>query len=482
MSPSKEALYRERLTRYVTALRNERPDKVPIRPFVAEFTAKYVGYTCQEATHDYQRAFEAARKCAAEFDWDAVVANMVYVWTGLTQAIGLTYYGVPGIDVPADTGFQYREPSEADAFMKADEYDALIDEPTGFLYNVWLPRVSSEISAVDAPTSYRNNLALVKGAMAMLSYFSAFGPQCEQLRTECGTVSAIAGIFKAPFDIIADKLRGYTGLTLDMASQPDKVLAACEALMPHLAQVALSTADPNHQVPIGFWMHRGCVPFVTPGQFESHYWTTLKPIIEELWRNGHQTLFYAEGNWDAHLDRFAELPERSIVYHVDRGDILKAHQNLGRKFCLSGGIANFLLSFGTPGQVRDRCRTVIDEVAQDGGYIMDASAIMQNDTSVENLQAMTDFARDYGVYDSGAVRVEEDDALQVVPSSAADFGPGYGMGRQAKTRVKPGACVPWEEKAAELPEIDGDAELVRRVWEEIDGMGNMFIWQCLLSF
>lgn len=23
----------------------------------------------------------------------------------------------------------------------------------------------------------------------------------------------------------------------------------------------------------------------------------MKPIIEELWRQGHQTLFYAEGDW-----------------------------------------------------------------------------------------------------------------------------------------------------------------------------------------
>ena len=29
---------------------------------------------------------------------------MVYVWTGLTQAIGLKYYAIPGIDIPADTG------------------------------------------------------------------------------------------------------------------------------------------------------------------------------------------------------------------------------------------------------------------------------------------------------------------------------------------------------------------------------------------
>ena len=161
MAKDMEQLYAERLKRYVTAMQNGKPDKIPIRPFVAEFTAKYAGYTCQQVAHDYEMAFAAARKCATDFDWDAIVPNMVYVWTGLTQAIGLKYYGVPGIDVPPDFGFQYREPSEEEAFMKPDEYDALIEDPTGFLFNVWLPRVSTDVSAMGEPTSFRNNLSFL---------------------------------------------------------------------------------------------------------------------------------------------------------------------------------------------------------------------------------------------------------------------------------------------------------------------------------
>lgn len=391
-------LYARRLKRYVTAMRNEKPDTIPIRPFVAEFTAKYAGYTCQDVTHDFEKAFAAARKCAAEFDWDAVVANMVYVWTGLTQAIGLKYYAVPGIDLSPDVGFQYLEPSEDRAFMKPDEYDQLIEDPTGFLFNVWLPRVSADVSAMGQPTSFRNNLSFLKGGMAMLSYFNAFVKQIELLRDESGTVSAIAGILKAPFDILADKLRGYLGLVADLFERPKKILAACEAMMPHLLHVALSGADPNKNVPIGFWMHRGCVPFVSKEHFDKLYWPTIKPIVEELWAHGHQVLFYAEGNWNAHLKSFAELPEGSIVYHVDQADIFEVHRVLGHKFCISGGIPNYLLSFGTPQEVRDYCKKVIDGVARDGGYIMDASAIIQDDAKVENIKAMTEFTREYGAY------------------------------------------------------------------------------------
>ncbi len=398
MAENMEQLYAERLKRYVTAMRNEKPDKVPIRPFVAEFTAKYAGYTCQDVTHDYEKAFDAVCKCAADFDWDAVVGNMVYVWTGLTQAIGLKYYAVPGIDIPVDTGFQYLEPSEEEAFMRVDEYDALIEDPTGYLFNVWLPRVSDDVSAMDETTSYRNNLSFLKGGMAMLSYFNAFGPQGERLRTESGTVSAIAGILKAPLDILADKLRGYIGLCNDLLERRDKVIAACESLMPHLLHVALSGADPDKNVPITIWMHRGCVPFISEIDFREIYWATLKPIIEEIWARGHQVLFYAEGDWNHHLKSFAELPDQSIIYHIDQADPFEVHRMLGDKFCLSGGLPNVLLSFGTPDEVRDYCKKLIDGIGRDGGYIMDSSAIVQNDGKVENIRAMTDFTREYGVY------------------------------------------------------------------------------------
>jgi len=250
MGTDMEQLYQARMKRYVTAMRNEKPD--------------------------IDKAFAAARKCAADFDWDAVVGNMVYVWTGLTEAIGTKYYAVPGIDLKADNCFQYREPSEDDAFMKADEYDQLIADPTGFLFNVWLPRVSRDVSAMGQETSMRNNLSFLKGGMAMLNYFNAFGTQAALLRSESGTVSAISGILKAPLDIIADKMRGYLGLVSDLMERPKKVMAACEALMPHLTHVALSGADPDKNVPIGFWMHRGCVPFVTMEHFHKFFWATLK--------------------------------------------------------------------------------------------------------------------------------------------------------------------------------------------------------------
>ena len=158
--------------------------------------------------------------------------------------------------------------------------------------------------------------------------------------------------------------------------------------MPYLLQNALVTSDPAKLVPVTLWLHRGTM--FSDKIYEKFFWPTLKEIIIQLWNRGIQTLWYGEGDWSRRLKYTTELPEGSIIYHVDKEDIFKAHKYLGDKFCISGGIPNDLLAFGTPDEVRDYCKKVIKVVAKDGGYIMDASAIIQSDAKVENVKAMTE--------------------------------------------------------------------------------------------
>lgn len=393
-----EKRYRESLERYCIAMRNGKPDRVPVRPFAAEVTAVYAGMSCQDVTQDYNLAFEAVLKCCRDFDWDATPANMVYVWSGFVQSAAIKYYAMPGVQIPSSTAFQYIEPPENDANMREDEYEELIADPTGFLANRWLPRVTHTVKGPGEPNTFENNVTLLSGMASLKNYFTAYGPQLQRMREETGTASAICGILKAPFDILADKLRGYKALCMDMFTRPDKIEAACEALAPHLLYMAKRTSDPEKKLPVTVWLHRGCVPFVSPTQFERFFWPTLKYIIEELWKDGIQTLFYAEGEWNPNLKHIKQLPEKSIIYHVDKGDIFEVHRELGEKFCISGGVPNDLLAFGTPDDVSECVRKIIKEVARDGGYICDASAIMQDDTKIENLRAMGEAARKYGEY------------------------------------------------------------------------------------
>jgi hypothetical protein len=229
-------------------------------------------------------------------------------------------------------------------------------------------------------------------------------------------------------------------------------------------------------------MHRGCVPFVNPRQFHSHYWPTLKPIIEEFWKQGHQTLFYAEGRWHHHFDTFRELPDRSIVFHCDQDDLFTVHRSLHDKFAISGGVPNVLLSFGQPQEVRDFTMRIIREVAPNGGYILDAGAIMQDDTSIENLRAMTETCREHGAYSAGSFAPPTALAPRDLPASIRDRPNLAGMSGSRLPHPQPGICLPWEDKAKELPEITGDRDLIRKVWNDIESLANTYIWQLLLSF
>jgi uroporphyrinogen-III decarboxylase len=92
------------------------------------------------------------------------------------------------------------------------------------------------------------------------------------------------------------------------------------------------------------------------------------------------------------------LPEKSIIYHVDKEDIFEVHKKIHDKFSISGGIPNDLLAYGTFQDVKEYCKKVIKSVGKNGGYIMDAGAILMSDAKPENIMAMTEAVEEYGYY------------------------------------------------------------------------------------
>ena len=60
-------------------------------------------------------------------------------------------------------------------------------------------------------------------------------------------------------------------------------------------------------------------------------------------------------------------------------------------------LAAVMLHSGTPDDVRGYCKKIIDTIGKDGGFIMD-TGVMLDEAKPENLKAMFDFTREYGVY------------------------------------------------------------------------------------
>ena len=119
---------------------------------------------------------------------------------------------------------------------------------------------------------------------------------------------------------------------------------------------------------------------------QKFYWPSLKKVIEGLWEKGKRTLFYAEGNWTPYLEKIAELPDKSIVFHVDTTDMKKAKEILGGRFCISGNVPNTMLAYGTPEEVRDYCKKLIVERLPVTAASADACRVVQWDAKEENIR------------------------------------------------------------------------------------------------
>lgn len=454
MSEVMQKLFEERLARHQAAIALEPEDRVPLA-MNADYPLVYSGYSEQEITYDIDKLSDALIKFAQDFpEFDAIAPR--YGRGGpLEDAVGLRLYKLPGRDLPPDVQFQFVEQE----WMKADEYDLLIDAPVEFLMGRFLPRVFSEFEERGSTRSY---IAFLKGGMAFMMMRAQMRQLATRLETECGMPPLYAGSIRAPFDKLADRLRGLRGIMLDIHRQPEKVLAACDALLPTLVDITLAEADPLRRYPIFIPLHRGCTPFLSPKQFDTFYWPSLKKELLLLIEAGYTLRIFLEGDWTAHWHHMRELPRGKVICHIDKADIFRAKVEIGDWVCLAGGVPEVLFILGTPDQIRVRVRELCERVGQGGGFLIGCNTPVPGMTKPENFRAFVDAVLEYGRY-SDAVKPK------LKPVAAASPG---------APRVAPpvATVTPWEVKLRELGGITGDEAPIRMPWENLERMAYHWLW------
>ncbi len=94
-----------------------------------------------------------------------------------------------------------------------------------------------------------------------------------------------------------------------------------------------------------------------------------------------------------------------------------------------------------------------------------------NDAKIENVEAMIEFTRDYGVYSQGSG--SSPSLENVKKADGRPQAPVYKFKEQKRT---PGVCLPWEQKRKEFAPVVEREELARNIWESVDGLGYGFLW------
>jgi hypothetical protein len=416
VSPEAEKLYKERVTRFKDAIQLKKtPDRVPVFANVSFFPAYYSGFNPQDAMYDYDKLYAAWKKYVLDFEPDSTIGSGLPGSGRVLEILDYKLYAWPGHGVAPEYNYQHIEGER----MKADEYDALIQDPSYFFWSIYLPRVCGafepftnlpnltslikivNVSPVLIPFGLPSVQAAFKTLLEAGSEALKWGQVCQAYNNEMAGLGFPnilgGGVAAVPFDFIGDTLRGTRGIMLDMYRQPDKLLKAQEVITPLIIKAGVAAAKMRGNPMVFIPVHKGGDSFLSDKQYKTFYWSTYRKVLMGLIDEGCVPWSFIEGSYNTRLEIIGDLPKGKVLWYFDRTDMAKAKEKLGDVACIGGNMPIDLLSIGTPQQVKDYAKKLIDICGKGGGYIM-MNGASANNILPENLHAMIDATKEYGVY------------------------------------------------------------------------------------
>lgn len=419
ISKTPDVLGVERAQRIRDAMQLKQPDRVPLIMPVGYMLADMGGITRQQLLEDPERRQQLLEKAAMDFQPDSIhgpipsdpsphliLGDRMTVW--------------PGHGVDANTQFQFVE-SE---FMKAEEYDAFLKDPTDWVIRTYLPRAFAALDAFAfmPPLSLFISGSYYLGSMGALASrpladsFKAFARAVQAVADaiELATKNAdrmaslgwtdrflVGPTLTAPFDMMSDALRGMRGIMIDIISRPAKLLAAQDKVARVELEFAINACKATGATRAFLPLHRGSDGFMSLKQFENLYWKQLKEVLLALVENGITPIVFYEGCWDQRLEYLAELPKGKTVGWFQASDIFKVKEIVGDTMCIVGGMPNSLLKAGPVERVRAHTKTLCETVGKNGGFMMCTAVGEMVGSNPEFVRAWADATKEFGTYSRG---------------------------------------------------------------------------------
>ena len=413
--PEAKAAYHEAVARFRDiVLMEKKPDRVPV--FVmGTFLQPYLyGVTPYEAMYDTDKMLAAQLSFLKDYKPDYSGSPALIGYGKVFDILDYKQYKLPGHGISRTSVYQYVEGE----YMLADEYPALIHDPSDFWIRTLMPRVYGALDPLKTLSPFTDMWEAVvvtskmvplgdppvQGALKALldagNEAAAWDRKiaAAALKTKgMGFPGLFGGSSKAPFDLLADTLRGTRAAMIDMYRQPDNVLKAVETFTPLAISQGVRGTDSSGCPVVFIPLHKGADGFMSDAQFRKFYWPSLKALILGLAEEGCVPFCFCEGSYNTRLEYLKELPEGSCIWVFDRTDMARAKQAIGDKICIGGNVPSGLMVTGTAGQVKEYCRKLIDTAGKGGGYMM-CNGVSMDEGKAETIHAMVDFTKEYGIY------------------------------------------------------------------------------------
>ncbi|HCX64540.1 MAG TPA: uroporphyrinogen decarboxylase [Eubacteriaceae bacterium] len=377
--------YERRKEMLEKAIMNKKPERVPVvSKAEPSFAIQYAGYDLKEAFWNPDLIVKATDKMYQDIYCDAG-GNMprfplIYKTNG-SKAF---------VPRPEDDFVQHPEVTG----LLAEDYDDYIADPFKTIMEKVIPRLYPKL-AMDNPEGSLNFLrAMVADQQAKGEYLA----RTAAVAQKHGVVNIRRGAIEAPFDFVADLLRGFTGVSMDIRRNPTKLKEAAEAttaLMYKLAKIINPVPGilPSTFIPLHM------PSYMRTKDFEKLYWPSFKKLVDDLINDGYTLQIFFEKDWSRYYDFLQELPTGVIAY-FEEDDLGVVKDKIGDKLCLMGNYPIRMLRMNTKQQCIDKAKEIVDKAAPGGGYLfcMDMSILDINDAKPENLIAVSEFVHEYGVY------------------------------------------------------------------------------------
>ena len=410
-----EKNYKERVTRFIKAFLCMEPDRVPVMVPAGNFPLRYSGLSLKQVMYDHTLIRPTWIKFMNDFydDMDDFLGPAGVVCGPMLDILNYKLFKWPGHGLADDVDYhQYVET----ILMQADEYDGLLRDPSDFGFRVLTPRAAGSLEVLkDFPP-----LSSLMGMPMMLAYPFArpdvrlafqrlieAGIELEKWQRElmlvnkdavaAGFPMSMGGLGLAPFDLIADMLRGTQGSASDMYRQPKKLLEAVDMITEQTIQRIITNVNTSGVFTVNFPLHKGDDTFMSDKHFEKFYWPSLKKVILALIEEGIMVSLFCEGRYNRRLEYIGDFPKGWVTWQFDQTDMANAKRIIGKNCCIVGNVPSSLIAFGASKDVKEYCRKLIETCAPGGGYVLTGGTAV-TEAKPENLRAFMEAAREYGVY------------------------------------------------------------------------------------
>lgn len=357
-------LYSQRLNRILTAVALKKPDRTPVVLEYSGFAAYVTGTPMAEFLRCPAANLETMIR-AFDMVGDADAINYGSFWP-----YGLCYdymskVRVPGVDLPEDDMWQV---VESELMTRAD-YDLILSRGWPDYSEAFL---SQRIFA-DVPDDY-----LPPRRKA---------PDALKAWRQKGMPVLSGGDVTTPYELLCGS-RSLMEFSMDLFDIPDKVIAAMEAMVPHLAGNAIRSAKKRGYplVWVGGW--QAAPSMLSPEMWRRFVWPYFTRLVREIVDSGLIALLHLDSNWTRELECFKELPKGRCIMALDgETDIFEAKEVLGDHMCIMGDVPAAMLFRDAPDNVYAYCTRLIRELGPQG-FILQSGCDIPANAKLENVQAM----------------------------------------------------------------------------------------------